>query len=148
MQASVSLPGGAMLNIVEAAGTVPAHTTWSYPNVHGDVIITTDDSGARIGVRASFDPFGQPIDPDTGRSEPSRRTTRSATPSRAPSADWAWVGGHRKLYEHQGSIATIEMGARQYVAALGRFLRSTRSRRSDQRVRLPRRPDQQVRSQR
>jgi RHS repeat-associated protein len=38
------------------------------------------------------------------------------------SADWAWVGGHRKLYEHQGSIATIEMGARQYVAALGRFL--------------------------
>jgi RHS repeat-associated protein len=32
------------------------------------------------------------------------------------------VGGHGKLYEHGGSIATIEMGARQYVAALGRFL--------------------------
>ncbi|GAA1216495.1 RHS repeat-associated core domain-containing protein [Rhodoglobus aureus] len=26
------------------------------------------------------------------------------------------------MYEHQGSIATIEMGARQYVAGLGRFL--------------------------
>ena len=37
-------------------------------------------------------------------------------------ADHAWVGGHAKLYEHNGSIATIEMGARQYVAALGRFL--------------------------
>ena len=49
MQASVSLPGGAMMNIVEAAGAVPAHTTWSYPNLHGDVIITTDDTGARIG---------------------------------------------------------------------------------------------------
>ena len=29
---------------------------------------------------------------------------------------------HRKLYEHQGSVATIEMGVRMYVAALGRFL--------------------------
>jgi hypothetical protein len=37
-------------------------------------------------------------------------------------ADYAWVGGARKLLEHQGSIATIEMGVRQYVAALGRFL--------------------------
>ena len=26
------------------------------------------------------------------------------------------------LYEHEGAIATIEMGVRQYVAALGRFL--------------------------
>ena len=37
-------------------------------------------------------------------------------------ADYAFVGSHRKLYEHQGSIATIEMGVRQYVPALGRFL--------------------------
>jgi RHS repeat-associated protein len=32
------------------------------------------------------------------------------------------VGQHQKLYEHQGSVATIQMGARQYVPALGRFL--------------------------
>jgi RHS repeat-associated protein len=38
------------------------------------------------------------------------------------SADLAFVGRHGKLYEHAGSIATVEMGARQYVAALGRFL--------------------------
>jgi RHS repeat-associated protein len=37
-------------------------------------------------------------------------------------ADYGWLGQHQKLAEHQGSIATIEMGARQYVAALGRFL--------------------------
>jgi len=29
-------------------------------------------------------------------------------------------GSHQKLYEHVGTVATIEMGARQYVAALGR----------------------------
>jgi large repetitive protein len=32
------------------------------------------------------------------------------------------VRSNSKLYEHQGSVATIEMGARQYVAAPGRFL--------------------------
>ncbi len=37
-------------------------------------------------------------------------------------ADYAWVGGARKLYEHQGAIASIEMGARVFVAALGRFM--------------------------
>ncbi|WP_205647460.1 RHS repeat-associated core domain-containing protein [Agromyces badenianii] len=37
-------------------------------------------------------------------------------------ADWGWLGQHRKLAEHAGSIHTIEMGARQYVPALGRFL--------------------------
>ena len=35
---------------------------------------------------------------------------------------WAWAGCAHKLYEHQGTVATIEMGARQYVPALGRFL--------------------------
>lgn len=37
-------------------------------------------------------------------------------------ADYGWLGQHQKLSEHLGSIATIEMGPRQYVAALGRFL--------------------------
>jgi len=37
-------------------------------------------------------------------------------------ADYGWLGQHQKLSEHLGSVATIEMGARQYVAALGRFM--------------------------
>jgi RHS repeat-associated protein len=37
-------------------------------------------------------------------------------------ADHAWAGSSSKLYEHEGDLATIEMGARQYVPALGRFL--------------------------
>ncbi|MDH6236682.1 RHS repeat-associated protein [Cryobacterium sp. CG_9.6] len=32
------------------------------------------------------------------------------------------MSGASKLTEHTGNIATIEMGARQYVPALGRFL--------------------------
>lgn len=37
-------------------------------------------------------------------------------------ADYGWLGQHQKLTEHLSTLATIEMGARQYVAGLGRFL--------------------------
>jgi len=89
--------------------------SWSYPNLHGD------SAGVRVGVRASYDPFGQPIDPVTGCI--GTLTADDSVADNSPGeADYAWVGGARKLLEHQGSIATIEMGVRQYVAALGRFL--------------------------
>jgi RHS repeat-associated protein len=119
VQASVSLPGGASV-IVPAAGLGSA--SWSYPNLHGDVTITAGADGHRVGPRASYDPFGQPIDPATGQIGTS--TAEDAVPDTVlnSDADYAWVGANQKLYEHQGSVATIEMGARQYAAALGRFL--------------------------
>ena len=116
LQRTLSLPGG-----VAVSFEADASQKWNYPNLHGDNIIQTDGAGARIGVRASYDPFGQPIDPATGNigTETADDAVADTTPGQA---DQAWVGGHSKLYEHLGSIATIEMGARQYVAALGRFL--------------------------
>ena len=116
LQRSIGLPGGVALNL-PAAGT----QQWAYPNGHGDITITADAAGARQGVRASYDPFGQPIDPATGNI--GTQTADDAVPDTLPGdADCSWVGKNSKLYEHQGTIATIEMGARQYVAALGRFL--------------------------
>jgi RHS repeat-associated protein len=115
IQRTLSLPGGA--SRTDDGTTV----RWFYPNLHGDVIVQSDDAGARAGTRSSFDPFGQSIDPITGNigtvtaDEAVQDTTRG-------DADLAYVGGAGKLYEHGGTIATIEMGARQYVAALGRFL--------------------------
>jgi RHS repeat-associated protein len=116
LEATLGLPGGASLIVTDT------DERWSYPNLHGDVIITADGGGARVGARASYDPFGQPIDPTTGLI--GTTAADDAVPDTIGDADvdHAWVGGHRKLYEHQGTIATIEMGARQYVAALGRFL--------------------------
>ena len=114
LQSTVSVPGGVQVGITD--GT----QVWSYPNLHGDVILTADGDGARTG-RFAFDPFGQPIDPVTGAIG-----TLSADDSVADNlpgeADFGFVGAHQKLYEHQGSVATIQMGVRQYVAALGRFL--------------------------
>jgi len=124
IQSTVSLPGGVQVGITAADNS----EVWSYPNLHGDVILTADADGWRGTAapgqspgRYSFDPFGQPIDPVTGAIG-----TPSADDSVANNlpgeADHGFVGQHQKLYEHQGSIATIEMGVRQYVAALGRFL--------------------------
>ena len=117
-EVTIGLPGGAQVR-VDASGTPVG---WSYANLHGDVIVQADTTGLRVGARASYDPFGQPIDPVTG--DIGTTTADDAVPDTitGSDADYAWVGGHRKLYEHQGSIASIEMGARVYVPALGRFM--------------------------
>ncbi|TIH32251.1 hypothetical protein [Subtercola vilae] len=110
----LSLPGGVNVTI---SATGPQ--TWSYPNIHGDIIVTATQAGIRSALYR-YDPYGQPISP-TGII--GTTTSDSTVPDNLPgTADNAWVGASSKLYEHQGSIATIEIGARQYVAALGRFL--------------------------
>ena len=119
LQYTMGLPGGASI-IVAAAGLSAA--VWSYPNLHSDVILHTGASGVHTpGEHTSYDPFGQPIDAVTG--DIGTVTAADAGPDTVPGkADYGWLGSHHKLTEHQGSIATIEMGVRQYVAALGRFL--------------------------
>jgi RHS repeat-associated protein len=122
IQRTLSLPGGASVTYTQAAvSTDPWVEAWLYPNQHGDVTLKADDSGVRVGARTTFDPFGQPIDPASGDigTQAADEAIQDTTPG---DADLAFVGGHGKMYEHGGSIATIEMGARQYVAALGRFL--------------------------
>ena len=48
-----------------------------------------------------------------------------ATPSNTTnSSSLGWAGASQKQYEHTGDIATFEMGAREYVPALGRFMSS------------------------
>jgi RHS repeat-associated protein len=114
VERNVSLPGG-----VQVAIPVSGDQVWSYPNLHGDVILTADNTGLRTG-RFSYDPFGQPIGVDgcIGTT-----TADDTVPNNSDGdADYAYVGQHHKLYEHQGTVATIEMGVRMYVAALGRFL--------------------------
>ncbi|MDO7883491.1 RHS repeat-associated core domain-containing protein [Antiquaquibacter soli] len=111
----LSLPGG-----VQITATSATEQVWSYPNLHGDVVLTADKDGIRTGDRFKFDPFGQPIAAD------GKIGTTIADDTVADNtdgqADHSWVGQHQKLYEHAGSIASIEMGVRVYVAALGRFL--------------------------
>jgi RHS repeat-associated protein len=117
LERTIGLPGG-------AAMIIGSSTRWSYPNLHGDVTITTDNTGTRAGARASYDPFGQSIDPATGRIGTAAGDDSGADTITGNDVDYGWVGQHRKLTEHAGSLATIEMGARQYVPSLGRFLQA------------------------
>jgi RHS repeat-associated protein len=118
VQRSISLPGGVTVAYKGTGGSTTQQ--WSYPNIHGDIAVLCGGDGARDGDRFRYDPFGQPIAADGSIGTAAADDT---VPDTLPGdADYAWVGSNSKLYEHQGTIATIEMGARQYVAALGRFL--------------------------
>ena len=100
----VPLLGG----VVVTKRALPAGDVWSYPNVHGDVMAIADASGDKVGTTLSYDPFGKAL---------------GAPPDNvAGEFDYGWLGSHQRPLEHAGALATIEMGARQYVPALGRFL--------------------------
>lgn len=82
--------------------------TWSYPNIHGDVMATANALGIKAGLTINYDPDGQ---------------TTAIADNSPGNFDYGWLGAHQRPTEHAaGSITTIEMGARPYVPSLGRFL--------------------------
>jgi RHS repeat-associated protein len=115
---TVALPGGAAVRFVIAGD---AREQWTYPNLQGSVVLEADGDGLRSASVIRYDPWGQPIDPVTGRIG-TAAADDAVIDNAEGDADYAFVGGHRKLYEHQGSVAIVQMGARVYVPALGRFL--------------------------
>ena len=118
LEHTLALPGGVVVSIQAQGGTL----TWSYPNMHGDSILTTNLSGTRQGLIGVYDPFGQPIDPPTFALATTASDDAVPTNTLVSGATNAWEGSHQKLYQHAGDIAVIAMGARQYVPGLGRFL--------------------------
>jgi len=116
LQRTVSLPGGVTVVLKADASQV-----WAYPDLRGDLILTADAAGVRQGPRVCYDPFGQPVDPLTGRI--GTAAADDAIPDMLPGdADQGFVGSQGKLTEHGGMFALTEMGVRVYAAALGRFL--------------------------
>lgn len=97
----LDLPGGATLT------KRPSGDVWSYPNIHGDIVASADAAGAKQGPTRNYDPYGQALSgiPD----------------NRDGQFDFAWIG--KRGTEHTPALQPIiEMGARQYHPALGRFL--------------------------
>jgi RHS repeat-associated protein len=116
VQTTRSLPGGVSVSV-----RADSSQLWSYPNIHGDIAVTADAAGTRTGS-FRYGPFGQSIDPATGQIGTVTADDSLPDTLADADADHGWVGGAGKLTEHMGDIATIEMGVRQYVPALGRFL--------------------------
>lgn len=112
-QRILNLPGGVILT----KNYGQAVSNWSYPNVHGSILLTADGAGNRTGVMHLYDPYGQNIDPVTGE------IRDIAIPATAEGGmDLGWLGQHTVPVEHVGSQQALEMGARTYLPILGRFL--------------------------
>ncbi|MFL6124098.1 PA14 domain-containing protein [Actinophytocola sp.] len=106
---TITLPGGVLY-------TTGAQQTWDHPNVHGDLCLTTDRAGHQVGPLRTYTPFGEPLTP-TGTVDP------DGVPDNQPGQmDNGWLGQHQRPYEHAGALSLVQMGARPYSPALGRFL--------------------------
>jgi RHS repeat-associated protein len=117
----LSLPGGVMVSVQGSGSLIGGTQVWSYPNLHGDVTVTTNAAGV-IGTEMQYDPFGNPVNQTTGQIGTLTANAQDLGNTTTPGATYGWEGSHSKQDQHTGDIATIEMGARQYVALLGRFL--------------------------
>jgi RHS repeat-associated protein len=104
VEQTYSLSGGVLLTIR------PTGQVWSYPNLHGDIVITTDQTGTLTGGPLRYDPFGVTSPGVVGKPDNS-----------AGNMDYGWLGQHQKGADADAS-GIIQMGARPYVAGLGRFL--------------------------
>jgi large repetitive protein len=101
---TIGLPGGASVT------KKPGADVWSYLNIHGDIVATTNSSGVKQGATVTYDPYGS--------------MTSAVLPDNVTgTADYGWVGQHQRLTEHElTGPPTIEMGACIYQPTLGRFL--------------------------
>ncbi|WP_162958873.1 RHS repeat-associated core domain-containing protein [Nocardia yunnanensis] len=129
VQRILTLPGGVTLTVnygqstsgggfTLPGGTTPQHpTTWSYPNLHGDILFTADGSAARSAQIYLYDPYGQDIDPGTGAFAdiPISATAQGGM-------DFGSLGQYERPIEHLAGVQAIEMGARTFLPILGRFL--------------------------
>jgi RHS repeat-associated protein len=104
IERTIGLVGGVL--VTKRGGLLGVGDVWSYPNVHGDVMAIADQAGLKQGTTRTYDPFGQGAPPDNS----------------AGNYDYGWLGSAQRPTEHAGMLNTIEMGARQYVPSLGRFL--------------------------
>ena len=104
----MTLPGGALLTLRPTETDTAKQAAWSLPNIHGDIFVTTDKNGTKTGT-FDYDPFGNKL----SATLPDNTAINSA---------YGWLGKHEKTTESNFTLAATQMGARVYIASLGRFL--------------------------
>jgi large repetitive protein len=113
---AIALAGGTSVSIRTGS------QVWSYSGLSGNDLVTTDGTGLRFGSVALTDPFGNPINPTTGSIGTVSADASVLSNTSTPNTSDGFEGAHGKGLLDLDGLATIEMGARQYVPLLGIFL--------------------------
>ena len=108
----LTLPGDVMVTI-RPNRTSAGVQTYSLPNIHGDIFATTNADGSLL-TTTQTGPFGEVLGASTVNTASPNNTLNNAA--------FTYVGQHEKLGETALAVAPIQMGARVYIPALGRFL--------------------------
>ena len=121
-QKYITLPGDVLVTL-KPGSTGSGATTYSLPNIHGDVFATVDGNGALLSAFMTG-PFGEVL--PTTIAQPAGATSPTTKPTNASDGTtYSYVGQHEKLTDTEttpiaGGI--VQMGARVYIPSLGRFL--------------------------
>jgi RHS repeat-associated protein len=113
VEQDLSLPGGITLS-VKPQQTGNAQKQYSLPSTRGTTLLTTNAAGTNTsngnGPLSSFtyDPFGNAV-------------TGSALPANTVDGSYGFAGSQQKVTETNLALNPIQMGARVYIAGLGRF---------------------------
>lgn len=108
VQKYLTLPGGVNVTIKPQSNSAGA-TTYSLSNIHGDTMATVDADGTPT-IQAPTGPFGEMLPGAT------------APKNTVDGASHNYVGRFKKTTDTDLAIAPTQMGARVYIAELGRFL--------------------------
>ncbi|NDC22247.1 hypothetical protein EBZ57_02645 [bacterium] len=131
VEAYLQLPGGVLATIRPSGKTIDKIQTYTLPNIHGDTMATTNGKGALTGLFMAG-PFGesmtisktvtgQTATPDNTIGDGAGGGRGSGT---VANPSFSYVGQHEKLTETSMVLQPTEMGARVYIASLGRFLQT------------------------
>ncbi|RYF28757.1 MAG: hypothetical protein EOO17_04130 [Chloroflexi bacterium] len=107
----ITLPGDVIMTVRPDQADAAKKTTYSLTNIHDDTMATTNASGQLFSTHITG-PFGEYLPAQTSSNNTIAGTT------------WGYVGQHEKLTETDFDLSggIIQMGARVYIPALGRFL--------------------------
>lgn len=113
----VSLPGGVLLGIRPQDETQDGKARYSLPGMTGNILALADGEGTNIsdsngpGGSFTYDPFGNPLPGGT-------------QPQNYEEGSYGWHGRTQKATETSFALPFMQMGARDYLPYLGRFLQA------------------------
>ncbi|HUC90258.1 MAG TPA: RHS repeat-associated core domain-containing protein, partial [Patescibacteria group bacterium] len=110
----LSLPGGVTLTLTPSQTDINKQAIYSIKNFHADTVLTVNKTGLPNGSVNLYDPFGQVA--------PSQTFGTTTNPQNSSNGSMGWAASPTHKSEQLFSTPIIQMGARVYLPALGRFL--------------------------